>query len=145
MKAILALANGATFTGEVLGVPQNINGEVVFNTTMNLYEDVLFDPAQKGKIVCFTYPEIGNYGVDLTRDTAAVTLQGLIVKSVCNAPSSSFESKETLAEFMVRQGLTGISGIDTRALTQILRDNPGIKGGIFVGDLTPEQAVAQLG
>ena len=145
MKAVLVLATGESFTGTVLGSATNVQGNIVFNTSMNAYEDVLFDSELKDEIVCMTYPEIGNTGVDLLRIAQeSVHLKGLIIKSACRNPSGDRSKIQVLEDFLQEKGVSGIMGIDTRQVTKIIRDNPGLKAGIFVGDVSVGDALAQL-
>lgn len=128
MKAILALEDGTTFFGNSFGVEGEIIGEIVFNTGMTGYQEVLTDPSYCGQIVTMTYPLIGNYGVNF-EDVESVKPQvrGFIVRELCKTPNN-WRSVENLNEYLKRNNIIGIEGIDTRALTRILRDKGTMKG-----------------
>jgi carbamoyl-phosphate synthase small subunit len=128
MKAILALEDGTIFSGNSFGVEGEIIGEIVFNTGMTGYQEVLTDPSYCGQIVTMTYPLIGNYGVNLDDiESARPQVRGFIVRELCKTPSN-WRSVETLNEYLKRHNIIGIEGIDTRALTRILRDKGTMKG-----------------
>lgn len=130
MKAILALEDGTTFHGESFGVEGEIIGEIVFNTGMTGYQEVLTDPSYCGQIVTMTYPLIGNYGVNMEDiESNKPQVRGFIVRELCKTPSN-WRSTETLNQYLKRYKIIGIEGIDTRALTRILRDKGTMKGVI---------------
>ena len=126
-EALLILADGTIFEGEAIGywdpsraVPAT--GEVVFNTTLTGYQEVLTDPSYAGQIVCFTYPHIGNYGVSPSdNESRRAFCRGLIVREVSPRPSS-WRSEQTLDEFLIEQRLPGLAGVDTRRLTRHIRE-----------------------
>lgn len=126
--ARLALEDGTIFEGESFGVEGEVIGEVVFNTGMTGYQEVLTDPSYYGQIVTMTYPLIGNYGVN-TDDIESVKPQvkGFIVREECRTPSN-WRSVETLNDYLTRNGIIGLKGIDTRALTRILREKGTLRG-----------------
>jgi carbamoyl-phosphate synthase small subunit len=128
--ALLALADGRVFHGEALGTTGEAQGEVVFNTSMTGYQEILTDPSYHGQIVCMTYPLIGNYGIN-TEDVESRRpwVNGFIVKEACPFPSS-WRGRMTLDEYLKEHGIVGIQGIDTRALTRHLRDH-GAGDGII--------------
>ncbi len=137
MQAVLALEDGNYFEGEGFGAEARCEGEVCFNTSMTGYQEILTDPSYAGQLVTLTYPEIGNYGVN-AEDVESTRIQalGLIVKNVCPYPSNFRTESEgshpvTVSEYLIRQGIPGIQGIDTRRLTRILRET-GSKNGILV-------------
>ncbi len=158
MKAILALEDGSYFEGESFGadcpihVPSNApgSGEVCFNTSMTGYQEILTDPSYSGQIVTLTYPEIGNYGVNLEDvESKKIQVAGLVVKNCCQYPSNwrsdepegaSKNSPLSLSEYLKRNGIPGIEGVDTRRLTRILREK-GAKNGIIVTGEYDLQAV----
>lgn len=120
--------------GRSFGANKNSIGEVVFNTSMAGYQEILTDPSYKGQLVTLTYPMIGNYGInpdDMESDR--IQASGLIVKEYVKRPSN-FQSKETLSEFLIRFGVPAIEGIDTRKLTRILRTSGAMNCGIFVNE-----------
>jgi len=122
MKAILALADGKTFTGEAFGAGGEVEGEVVFNTSMSGYQEVLTDPSYCGQMVLMTYPLIGNYGVNPEDfESSRPFLKGFIIKELSGI-SSNWRSNGTLDQFLKDYGVVGIQGIDTRALTRHIRD-----------------------
>jgi carbamoyl-phosphate synthase small subunit len=128
MKAILALEDGTIFQGNSFGIEGEIVGEIVFNTGMTGYQEVLTDPSYCGQIVTMTYPLIGNYGVNIDDiESSKPQVRGFIVRELCKAPSN-WRSVETLNEYLKRHKIIGIEGIDTRALTRILRDKGTMKG-----------------
>ncbi len=124
-EALLVLSDGEVFEGEAIGAePEGgvATGEVVFNTVLSGYQEVITDPSYAGQVVAFTYPHIGNYGVNPTDDEAARPhCCGVIVRDLADRPSS-WRSTETLEEFLVRFGVPGITGVDTRRLTRHLRE-----------------------
>lgn len=130
MKAFLILEDGTVFEGESFGAKREVISEIVFNTSMTGYLEVLTDPSYAGQAVTMTYPLIGNYGVcrrDMESEKAWP--DGFIVREVSRLPSN-FRSEETLQDFLEEFGIPGISGIDTRALTKILREKGTMNGMI---------------
>lgn len=130
MKAFLILEDGTVFEGVHFGAEREVVSEMVFNTSMTGYVEVLTDPSYAGQSVVMTYPLIGNYGVcrkDMESDR--IWMDGLIVREVSRMPSN-FRSEETLQHFLEDFGVPGISGIDTRALTKILREKGTMNGMI---------------
>ena len=131
--AILALADGTIFRGVSIGAPGHTVAEVVFNTAMTGYQEILTDPSYSGQIVTLTYPHIGNTGVN-AEDVEAnrVYAAGLVVRD-CPARVSNFRSTQSLPDYLAAQGIVAISGIDTRKLTRILREKGAQGACIFVG------------
>ncbi|WP_447921285.1 glutamine-hydrolyzing carbamoyl-phosphate synthase small subunit [Achromobacter aegrifaciens] len=131
--AILALADGTIFRGVSIGAHGATVAEVVFNTAMTGYQEILTDPSYSGQIVTLTYPHIGNTGVN-AEDVEAkrVFAAGLVVRD-CPARVSNFRSTQSLPEYLSEQGVVAISGIDTRKLTRILREKGAQGACIFVG------------
>lgn len=122
MDAILALADGRTFKGKSIGAPGEAVAEIVFNTSMSGYQEILTDPSYCGQMVVMTYPLIGNCGVNPEDfESARPFLSGFIVKELCGKPSN-WRSRESLDDFLKRYGVIGIQGIDTRALTRHIRE-----------------------
>ena len=132
--AILALADGTIFRGVSIGAPGHTVAEVVFNTAMTGYQEILTDPSYNGQIVTLTYPHIGNTGVN-TEDVEAarVLASGLVVRD-CPSRVSNFRATQSLPEYLAAQGVVAISGVDTRKLTRILRDGGAQGACILVGD-----------
>ena len=133
--AKLALANGKVFTGQAFGAEGEVNGEVVFNTSMTGYQEILTDPSYTGQIVTMTYPLIGNYGVN-TEDveSKALFLKGFIVKELCEFPCN-YRSTESLDSYLKRNNIIGLQGIDTRALVRQIRTQGAMKGILSTVDL----------
>lgn len=130
MRAILALADGTYFVGESFGASGEASGEVVFNTSMTGYQEILTDPSYHGQIVTMTYPLIGNYGVnDEDFESRRPWVEGFVVKE-CSVVVSNWRARRSLPEFMCEYNIVGIADIDTRALTQHLRDH-GAQEGII--------------
>lgn len=140
-KAILALADGTVFEGYSFGAEGETAGEVVFNTSMCGYQEILTDPSYKGQIVAMTYTQIGNYGVDEEDiESNRLWLEGFIVRESCNYPSN-WRAKETIDSYLKKNNVVGIQGIDTRALTKHLRDNGAMNGVISTMDLDAARLV----
>jgi carbamoyl-phosphate synthase small subunit len=139
MRAILALADGMYFVGESFGSPGEAMGEVVFNTSMMGYQEILTDPSYKGQIVTMTYPLIGNYGVNEEDfESHLPWVEGFVVKE-CSPVVSNWRARRSLPDFLQAYGIVGIAGIDTRALTRHLRDH-GAQEGI-ISTLEPDPQV----
>jgi carbamoyl-phosphate synthase small subunit len=125
---MLALEDGRVFRGEAFGAGTETTGEVVFNTAMTGYQEVLSDPSYCGQILTFTYPLIGNYGVnDEDWESEKIRAQGAVCRDLCEVPSN-WRSKGTLHDLLAARGVPGITGIDTRALTRHLRDRGTMRG-----------------
>jgi carbamoyl-phosphate synthase small subunit len=141
MKATLALENGSWYEGESAGAPGQAGGEVVFNTAMTGYQEVLTDPSYSGQIVTMTAPEIGNYGVaDEDAESRGPMVAGFIIRD--HSPmASNWRADSTLREFLVRNSIVAISDIDTRALTRVLRSSGVMRGVIATGDVDPRGLV----
>jgi carbamoyl-phosphate synthase small subunit len=137
-QAHLVLADGTTYTGTAFGASGTTVGEVVFNTGMTGYQEILTDPSYAGQLVTLTYPIIGNYGVTPDDfESRRVQVSGFIVKELADAPSN-WRSQETLDSFLKTHGVVGISGLDTRALTQKLR-SVGVMMGVISSEKTPDE------
>lgn len=142
-KALLALADGTLFEGSSFGAEGETVGEVVFNTSMTGYQEVLTDPSYKGQMVVMTYPLIGNYGINPEDvESTAPAVEGFIVKEASPYPSN-WRSARTLDSYLQEQGVVGIQGIDTRALTRHLRDHGAMEGVISTQDLDPKSLAAK--
>lgn len=130
MKAFLILEDGHVFEGKSIGSTKEIISEIVFNTSMTGYLEILTDPSYAGQSVCMTYPLIGNYGVCLEDMEADRPWQsGFIVRELAKKPSN-FRSEQSINQFLINNKITGIEGIDTRALTKILRTQGTMRGMI---------------
>jgi carbamoyl-phosphate synthase small subunit len=131
------------FRGESIGAAGSSVGEVVFNTAMTGYQEILTDPSYCRQIVTFTYPHIGNTGINPEDDESErVHAAGLVVRDLARAPSN-WRSRQTLPEYLRREGVVGIAGIDTRKLTRILRDKGAQGGCLMAGEVNVQAAVAQ--
>ncbi|HUR21538.1 MAG TPA: glutamine-hydrolyzing carbamoyl-phosphate synthase small subunit [Vicinamibacterales bacterium] len=142
MEAVLALENGKWFRGRSAGAAGETAGEVVFNTSLTGYQEVLTDPSYAGQIVTMTCPEIGNYGVsDEDIESRALQIAGFVVRSE-SPVASNWRSQGTLREYLTRHNIVAISDIDTRALTRVLRSVGAMRGVIATGaDHRPEDLV----
>ena len=142
-KAILALADGRVFEGESFGARGEAVGEVVFNTAMTGYQEVLTDPSYKGQIVCMTAVHIGNTGVNEEDvESHQPWVEGFVVREA-SAVASSWRATATLDAYLARHRIVGIQGIDTRALTRHLRDQGAQEGILSTEDLDPRSLVAR--
>src|SRR3954470_20215343 len=133
--AKLALEDGTVFTGRAFGARGEVDGEVVFNTSMTGYQEILTDPSYHGQIVTMTYPEIGNYGVNLADEESRLPwVRGFIVREL-SGRVSTLRAEESLETYFVRHGIIGIEGIDTRALVRLTRVHGAMKGILSTTDL----------
>lgn len=132
--AILALADGTVFRGVSIGAEGHTVAEIVFNTAMTGYQEILTDPSYNGQIVTLTYPHIGNTGVNPEDvESTRIHAAGLVVRD-CSLRVSNFRATQSLPEYLKSQGIVAISGVDTRKLTRILRDGGAQGACILVGD-----------
>ncbi|MFC7299265.1 glutamine-hydrolyzing carbamoyl-phosphate synthase small subunit [Herminiimonas aquatilis] len=143
VPAILALADGSIFKGFSIGASGHTIGEVVFNTSMTGYQEILTDPSYSSQIVTLTYPHIGNTGVNAEDvESTKIHAAGLIIKDL-PILVSNFRSTQTLSDYLKSENIVGIAGIDTRKLTRILREKGAQSGAILAGeDATVEKALA---
>jgi len=143
LRAKLALADGRVFSGESFGATGEIIGEVVFNTSMTGYQEILTDPSYCGQLVTMTYPLIGNYGAtDEDMEASRPYADALIVREKSRV-RSNFRSQETLDEFMGRHGVIGIEGLDTRALVRHLVNEGAMMGVLSTNDIDDASLVAK--
>jgi carbamoyl-phosphate synthase small subunit len=143
MDAILALENGQWFRGTAAGAAGETGGEVVFNTAMTGYQEVLTDPSYSGQIVAMTSVEIGNYGVaSEDRESLATHVAGFIVRNA-SPMASNWRADGTLADYLAKNKIVAIAGIDTRELTRVLRSSGVMRGVIATGSPDPDALVAQ--
>jgi carbamoyl-phosphate synthase small subunit len=141
MKATLALENGLVYEGEAAGAPGETSGEVVFNTSMTGYQEILTDPSYAGQIVTMTVPEVGNYGVaDEDGESRGTQVAGFIVREA-SPMASNWRSDATLREYLTRNNVVAISDVDTRALTRVLRSAGVMRGVIATGDVDARELV----
>jgi len=143
MKALLALEDGRIFPCKSFTGQGEASGEVVFNTSMTGYQEILTDPSYYGQMVTMTYPLIGNYGV-CPEDTESDRIQAsaLIIKEYQEFPSN-FRSKGSLADYLIKSHVLGIEDLDTRALTRHIRKSGAMRGVISTSDLDPDSLVAK--
>jgi len=141
MKALLALEDGTVFRGRSFTGPAESTGEVVFNTSMSGYQEILTDPSYCGQMVTMTYPLIGNYGVNPEDvESSRIQVRALLVKECQEAPSN-WRSEQSLADYLKEAGVPGIEGIDTRALTRRIREAGAMRAALSTEDLDPASLV----
>ncbi|MGL5066050.1 MAG: glutamine-hydrolyzing carbamoyl-phosphate synthase small subunit [Microcoleus sp.] len=142
--ALLVLADGTAYRGWSFGAHGTVVGEVVFNTGMTGYQEVLTDPSYCGQIVTFTYPELGNTGVNLEdEESAGPQVRGAIARNICARPSN-WRCSQSLQDYLKQYNIPGIYGIDTRALTRKIRTVGAINGGISTSILEPAELLEQV-
>ena len=140
-KGKLVLEDGTIFEGIVFGAVQETAGEIVFNTSMTGYQEILTDPSYKGEIVTMTYPLIGNYGINIDDfESYRSHVNGFIVKEFCQEPEN-WRYQKKLEEYFLENEITGMSGVDTRALTKVLRTRGTMKGIITLEDKNNNELV----
>jgi carbamoyl-phosphate synthase small subunit len=141
--AKLALEDGTVYTGAAFGAQGEVDGEVVFNTSMTGYQEILTDPSYRGQIVTMTYPEIGNYGVNEEDvESAKPHLAGFIVRENSRV-ASNFRSQGKLGDYLAKHGIVGLAGIDTRALVRKIRTRGALKGIISTIDHDDASLIAK--
>ena len=144
MKRKIILEDGSEFLGEGFGSESDKTVELVFNTSMVGYQEIISDPSYTGQAVVMTYPLIGNYGINEDdNETRHPSISGLIVRQYCDEPSN-FRCSETLSQTMKRYDIAGISGIDTRKLTRHIRDYGSCKACIVSEDTDTQSALEKL-
>ncbi len=142
--ALLVLADGTTFSGYSFGAEGTTIGEVVFNTGMTGYQEVMTDPSYCGQIVTFTYPELGNTGINaLDTESERPQISGVIARNISRIPSN-WRSTQPLPEYLAEHNVVAIYGIDTRALTRKLRSQGAMNGGISTTILDPDELLQQV-
>lgn len=140
-SSILALEDGRCFEGTAFGATGTVTGEICFNTSMSGYQEVLTDPSYRGQIVAMTYPQIGNYGINPEDDeSSGPHVRAFVIGELCEVPSN-WRSAKTLSQYLSENGIPGIEGIDTRALTKHLRSLGAMRACVS-DELTAEEAVA---
>ena len=143
-RALLALEDGSVFEGLSCGAAGETFGEVVFNTSMVGYQEIVSDPSYAGQIVTLTYPQVGNYGVcEEVMQSPDLYLRGLVVRDMCRTPNN-WTSTGSLPELLSNHGVVAIEGVDTRALTLTIRDKGAMRAAISTVDLDPESLVARV-
>ena len=139
-KAILALEDGSVFHGQGFGASASACGEVCFNTSMTGYQEILTDPSYKGQIVTMTYPLIGNYGVNrVDVESWRPHVAGFVIREL-SPVVSNWRADFSLAEYLEQNGIPGIQGMDTRALTKKLRVRGAMNGFISTEDISDSEA-----
>ena len=142
--AILVLADGSTYRGGAFGAAGTTIGEVVFNTGMTGYQEVVTDPSYRGQIITFTYPEIGNTGINPEdAESSQPHVRGAIVRNICHRPSN-WRSTQSFPDYLAAHNIIGISGIDTRSLTRKLRTSGAMNGAISTEILEGETLLQQV-
>jgi carbamoyl-phosphate synthase small subunit len=142
--ALLVLADGTAFKGWSFGASGTTIGEVVFNTGMTGYQEVVTDPSYRGQIVTFTYPELGNTGVNPDdEESNQPHVKGVIARNICFRPSN-WRSTQSFPDYLKQHGIPGIYGIDTRALTRILRSSGAMNGAISTEILEPAELLTKV-
>lgn len=142
--ALLVLADGSIYSGWSFGAAGTVVGEVVFNTGMTGYQEVLTDPSYYGQIVTFTYPELGNTGVNLQdEESHRPHVRGAIARNICQVPSN-WRMTQPLPDYLKQHGIPGIWGIDTRALTRKIRSVGAMNGAISTEILDPDELLQRL-
>ena len=142
--AVLVLEDGTVFSGTSCGAQGEAFGEVVFNTSLTGYQEIVSDPSYAGQIITMTYPQIGNYGVNVEdMQSRALFAAGFVVRDMCARPSN-YRSTKALPEFLADNGIVAIEGVDTRRLVRHLRDNGSMKGVISTADDGLEAIKARL-
>ena len=143
-SALLLLEDGRRFDGLPLGARGVALGEVVFNTSMTGYQEILTDPSYAGQLVTMTYPLIGNYGTNPDDvESARPQVAGFVVREAARAPSS-WRSRQTLGDYLRRHGVVGIRDVDTRALTRHIRSEGAMRGAIAPGDTPAEKLLSRV-
>ncbi|MCH7725330.1 MAG: glutamine-hydrolyzing carbamoyl-phosphate synthase small subunit [Planctomycetes bacterium] len=141
--ARLALEDGTVYTGTSFGADGEVDGEVVFNTSMTGYQEILTDPSYRGQIVTMTYPEIGNYGVNREDvESHKPHLSGFVVREISRR-ASNFRSEGGLSDYLIDHSIVGLAGIDTRALVRHIRTQGAMKGVISTTDADDDSLVAK--
>ncbi len=141
MTAVFALEDGSVFRGYAFGANKTVCGEAVFNTSMTGYQEVLTDPSYFGQIVTMTAVEIGNYGVNKAdEESDGIKVRGFVVKNL-SPITSSWRSEMSLGDYLLKNGIPGISGVDTRAITKKLRSAGAMKACLSTEDISDEEAV----
>jgi len=141
-NAKLVLSNGITFPGFCFGASGTAVGEIVFNTGMTGYQEVITDPSYYGQILTFTYPEIGNTGINLEDSESSICVKGIIVRNY-STNTSNWRSQENFNQWLVKKNIIGLYGIDTRALVKILRSN-GSMNGVLTSENKSEETCLKM-
>lgn len=144
MQALLVLENGLAFEGENFGAEGEVFGELVFNTSMSGYQEILTDPSYKGQIVVMTSPHIGNYGVNLEDvESSKPFTEGFVVREV-SKEVSNWRGTKSLSDYLKENGVPGIEGVDTRKLTEVLRNEGAMRAGMSTQEVEAEKLLAKV-
>src|ERR671924_785654 len=139
--ALLALEDGRTFRGRAWGAEGEVFGEMVFNTSMSGYQEVLTDPSYAGQIVCMTYPLIGNYGVNRAdEESARPWVEGFVVREASRT-ASNWRAEETLDAYLKRWNIVAIDHVDTRALVRHIRDKGAMRACLSTADPNADSVI----
>lgn len=142
--ALLVLEDGTAFEGYAAAAQGETFGEIVFNTSMVGYQEIVSDPSYAGQIVTLTYPQVGNYGVsESVMQAESLALRGLVVRDMCRTPSN-WQSQGSLPDFLTSHGVVAIEGVDTRALTLHIRDNGAMRAAISTVDLDADHLLGRV-
>lgn len=142
-KAALVLEDGTSYEGHLFGGERFTSGEVVFNTSMTGYQEMLTDPSYAGQILVLTYPVVGNYGIsDVSFESQRIQVSGFVVREQCAQPSH-WQSRATLQQFLADSGVPSLYGVDTRAITRHLRQR-GVMMGAIACEQSPDEALSRL-
>jgi carbamoyl-phosphate synthase small subunit len=142
--AVLALEDGSLFRGESIGADGQAQGEVVFNTSITGYQEIITDPSYCQQIVTLTYPHVGNVGTNqCDQEAASIYASGLVVRDCPHAPSN-WRNQKSLEDYLHEQGMTAIAGVDTRRLTRLLREKGALNGCLMAGDQLDTELALQL-
>ncbi len=143
-KAILAIEDGTYFYGRAFGAEGETFGELVFNTSMTGYQEILTDPSYKGQIVVMTYPHIGNYGVNPEdEESERIQVEGFVVREYSRI-HSNWRATASLEDYMRKYSIVGIEGVDTRSITKLIREKGAMRAGISTEDLNPESMLEKI-
>ena len=144
MKGKIVLENGMEFYGNIIGDYSETTGEIVFNTGMTGYQEIMTDPSYYGQVVVFTYPLIGNYGINLDdSESSSPKVKGIIVREYCDKPNN-FRNEMSLKNYLDINKLVGIADVDTRALTKVIREKGCMKGVIVTFDRSSESVMNMI-
>ncbi len=142
-NAKLAFADGTVFSGRQFGAQGEVYGEVVFNTSMTGYQEILTDPSYCGQIVTMTYPQIGNYGINPEDvESSGLSLRGFVVRELCR-DHSNYRASQSLEEYLAEAGIIGLEGIDTRTLVRKIRIHGAMTGVLSTTDLNDTSLIAK--
>ncbi len=142
-KGYLVLETGQIFPGNIFGLPKKTFGELIFNTSMSGYQEIIYDPSYKGQVIVMTYPLIGNYGINSEdEESYRIHIEGLVINELSKI-TSNWRSTKSLDELLKKNRITGIENIDTRKVTLILRDKGNLKCGIFPEGMDFEKMVME--